>query len=117
MNNSKYVIFAFQGNPVCFIHVLLNALDLHSHGQGGDIVLEGAAIKLIPEISQPGHPLYANYKKVKELGLFKTVCKACAVKLKLADAAQNAGLPLSGDMSGHPAMSSYIKQGYTIITM
>ena len=117
MNNSKYIIFAFQGNPVCFIHLLLNALDLHSHGLGGEIVLEGAAIKLIPEISQPGHPLYANYKKVKELGLFKEVCQACATKLNMVEAAKQAGLTLSGEMSGHPAMSSYIERGYTIITM
>lgn len=117
MVNQKNIIFAFQGNPVCFIHVLLNALDFHSHGQLGEIVLEGAAIKLITEISQPGHPLHSHYKKVEELGLIKEVCKACAVKLGMADAVLKAGLPLSGDMSGHPSMSPYIKRGYNIITM
>ena len=28
----KFVIFAFNGNPTCFVHVLLNALDLHKEG-------------------------------------------------------------------------------------
>ncbi|MCI5211616.1 MAG: cytoplasmic protein, partial [Candidatus Electrothrix sp. ATG2] len=26
-------------------------------------------------------------------------------------------IPLIGDMTGHPAMAEYIKEGYTIITL
>ena len=42
----KIAIFAFEGNPICFVHVLLNAIDLHERGEEVKIVLEGEAIKL-----------------------------------------------------------------------
>lgn len=29
---NKIVIIAFNGNPLCFVHVLLNALDMDSKG-------------------------------------------------------------------------------------
>jgi hypothetical protein len=29
---------------------------------------------------------------------------------------ENAGIPLIGDMSGHPAMSQFLAQGYQVIT-
>lgn len=32
---NKYVIFAFNGNQMCFVHVLLNALDMESKGLRG----------------------------------------------------------------------------------
>ena len=44
---NKYVIFAFNGNQMCFVHVLLNALDMESKGLEGKIVIEGEAVKLI----------------------------------------------------------------------
>ena len=28
----KTVLFVFNGDPMCFIHVLLNALDMHAAG-------------------------------------------------------------------------------------
>ncbi len=31
----KTVFFAFRDNPLCFIHVLLNALDMAARGQEG----------------------------------------------------------------------------------
>ena len=34
----KTVLFAFRGDPLCFVHVLLNALDLKERGQEGLIV-------------------------------------------------------------------------------
>ena len=39
----KTVLFVFNGDPMCFIHVLLNALDLHGHGHETCIVMEGAS--------------------------------------------------------------------------
>jgi hypothetical protein len=29
---SKVAMFVFNGDPMCFIHVLLNALDMHQKG-------------------------------------------------------------------------------------
>lgn len=116
MSKEKTIIFAFRGNPMCFIHVLLNGIDLHEEGREGKIVIEGDAVALVPEMSKPDHLLSALYQKAKKLGLIVAVCKACSMKLGVADAVQEEGLPLFGDMSNHPSMSAFLDDGYQIIT-
>jgi hypothetical protein len=44
----KFALFVFNGDPMCFIHVLLNAIDMSEKGYEAKIVVEGAATKLIP---------------------------------------------------------------------
>ena len=116
MNPKKIVIFAFRGDPMCFIHVLLNGIDLHEKGMGGLIVLEGEALKLVPDMSQPGHMLNMLYEKAKNAGILHGACKACSVKLKVDKAIENQDLPFISDMSGHPSMAAFIKDGYEVIT-
>jgi len=116
MKKEKIVLFAFRGDPLCFIHVLLNAIDLHEHGREGLIVIEGDAVKLVPEMSKPGHFLSSHYQKAKKLGLIDAVCKACSIKLGVAEAVEKEGLPLLGEMSGHPSMGAYLGKGYQVIT-
>ena len=111
----KTALFAFQGDLMCFIHVLLNAKDLRSRGHEAVIVMEGAACKLVPELAKPG-PLHAMYKEAKEQGHFAGACKACSSKLGVLDAVKAEGLTLLEDMSGHPSMAAYLEQGYQIIT-
>ena len=50
MQGSKIIIVAFRSDPMCFVHVLLNALDMEEKGLGGKIVLEGEATKLLKEL-------------------------------------------------------------------
>jgi hypothetical protein len=116
MEKEKIVLFAFRGDPMCFIHVLLNALDLHERGREGLIVIEGETVKLVPKMSNPSHFLATHYHKVKSLGLITAVCKACSTKLGVSDAVEREGLPLTGDMSGHPSMGAFLEKGYRIIT-
>jgi hypothetical protein len=116
MNKEKTVLFAFRGDPMCFIHVLLNGIDLYERGQEGLIVIEGEAVNLVSEMSQPGHFLFTLYQKAKDLGLFHGACKACATKLKAAEAIEKAGIPLIGEMSGHPSMGEFLSKGYDVIT-
>jgi hypothetical protein len=116
MEEEKVVLFAFRDDAMCFIHVLLNALDLHEKGRSGQIVLEGGAVKLVPQMNQPGHFLHMLYTKAKDSGLIVGACKACSKKLGVADAVAAAGLPLIGDMSGHPSMAAFMEKGYTVIT-
>lgn len=110
------VLFAFRGDPMCFVHVLLNALDLHERGREGKIVIEGEAVKLVAEMSKDGHFLAPLYQKVKTKGLIDAVCKACSAKLKATEAVEAEGLPLVGDIAGHPAMGRYLEKGYQVIT-
>lgn len=112
----KAVLFAFRGDPTCFVHVLLNSLDLHEKNQGGRIVLEGEAVTLVEAISGPGHFLSGLYQKVKEKGLIEGACRACAAKLEATPAIEAQGIPLIGDMSGHPAMAPYLEKGFEVIT-
>ena len=112
----KIVLFVFNGDPMCFIHVLLNALDMQAKGYETKIVIEGAATKLIPELEKKGNPLYALWEKVKNVKLVDGVCKACANKMGTLEASKNQGLPLLDDMSGHPGMARYRDAGYEIIT-
>lgn len=113
---TKNILFVFNGDPMCFIHVLLNALDMNQKKQEVKIVLEGASVKLIPELTKPGNPLNQLWKKAIDQNLVEGVCKACAGKLGTLEAAKEQGLELLDDMSGHPSMSGYMEKGYEIIT-
>ncbi|WP_339133886.1 MAG: DsrE family protein [Candidatus Electrothrix sp. GW3-4] len=113
----KTIIFAFQGNPLCFIHVLLNALNMANQGMEGKIILEGEAVRLVPEMAQADHFLHNLYSKVKEKGLLVGACQACSRKMGVAEAVSAEGIPLIGEMAGHPAMAEYMKQGYTVMTL
>lgn len=115
-NTKKTVLFAFQGNPMCFIHVLLNGIDLHERGREGKIVIEGEAVTLIAKLAKKEHAFHSLYEKVKELGLINAVCMACATKLGAVEAAKAEGLPLVGDMHGHPSMGRYLDESYEVIT-
>ncbi len=112
----KIALFVFNGDPMCFIHVLLNALDMKAKGDEAKIIIEGASVKLIPELVKSGNPLNGLWKKNLEEGLVEGVCKACSGKLGTLEAAKEQGLTLLDDMSGHPGMSAYRDKGYEIIT-
>lgn len=113
----KTAIFAFKGNPVCFVHVLLNAIDLHNNGNQVKVVLEGEATKLIMDLRKAENPLHVLYEKVKSLGLIDAVCRACAIKMGTLEAAEAEGFRITDDMSGHAGMLPYIEEGYAIITL
>ncbi len=112
----KVALFAFNGDAMCFIHVLLNALDMREKGYEAQIVLEGAATKLIPDLVREDNPLMRLYEKTRALGLVAGACRACATKMGTADAAKSQGLPLLDDMHGHPSMARYRDEGFEIIT-
>ncbi|RTZ97312.1 MAG: cytoplasmic protein [Deltaproteobacteria bacterium] len=112
----KMALFVFNGDPMCFIHVLLNALDMKEKGYEAKIIIEGAATQLIPELARPDHPLHGLWEKSRAAGLVEGVCRACAKKLGTLDAAKAEGLPLLADIAGHPAMTRYRDDGFEIIS-
>ena len=114
---NKTAIFAFKGNPICFVHVLLNAIDLHEKGGLVKIILEGEATKLIVDLRKPEHPLHSLYSKVKELELIDAVCRACALKMDALEAAEKEGLLIVDSVAGHAGMGPYIEKGYAIVTL
>ena len=112
----KNALFVFNGDPMCFIHVLLNALDMKSKGHDVRIIIEGAATQLLPGLNRSDHPLHGLWEKVKGQGLVEGACKACSQKMGTAVEAEKQGLALLADMTGHPAMATFQAQGYQIIT-
>jgi hypothetical protein len=117
MKGNKTAIFAFRGNPICFVHVLLNAIDLHEKQGEVKIILEGEATRLIIELRKTGHPLHALYEKAKKLDLIDAICRACAMKMGALEVAEAEGFRIADDMAGHAGMAPYIEQGYEIITL
>jgi len=112
----KAVLFVFNGDPMCFVHVLLNALDMHTKGCETKIVVEGSATKLIAEIENTDHPLHGLWEKCRKQELIDGACKACSQKMGTSDAARQQDLPLLDGMNGHPGMQAYRQQGFEVIT-
>lgn len=111
----KILLVAFQGQPMCFIHVLLNGLELKAAGHECKIIIEGEATTLIPEIIKQEHFLHGLYNQVNEAGLIEGVCKACSMKMQVLEQIEKTGLPLLADMSGHPGMAKYIESGFEVL--
>ncbi len=112
----RYALFAFTGEAMCFMHVLLNGLDLKANGQEVKIIIEGAACRLVPELGEAAHPWQQLYTKAREAGLIAGVCQACAQKMGSLEAARAQGLTILADMSGHAGMAPFMLEGYRIIT-
>jgi hypothetical protein len=112
----KIALFAFNGEPTCFVHVLLNGLEMREKGYDVVLIIEGSATKLIEGLAEPDHDFHEMYSKAKELGMIDCVCRACAFKMGVLDAVEAQGLPICSELHGHPSMANYINEGYTIIT-
>ena len=110
----KIVFFAFKGEKMCFVHLLLNVLDLTEKGYDAKIVVEGEAVKLIKDLEESKNPLYL---KVKDKSLFECICKACSAQMGVLDYNMTVGIPIRGDMNGHPSMEQFVLKGYDIITL
>lgn len=113
----KVAIFAFEGEMMCFVHALLYADEMHEKGHDVKLVIEGSATKLIKELANPEVPFGKLWKKTKESGVIDCVCQACSKKMGGYDSAVEQGLPICGEMKGHPSLLRYIKDGYKIVTL
>ena len=125
----KFALFAFNGDPMCFVHVLLNALDIKEKGHEVALVVEGSATKLVKLLSGgPGLEEFAEnnpamykmiseqFQKVKDADMISCVCRACSNMMGSLEDAQKLELPLCDELKGHPSMTRYIEEGYEIIS-
>ena len=112
----KVVLFAFNGEPMCFVHVLLNALEMEEEGIDVKIVIEGTTPKTANAFDDPEAKFHRFYREVKEKDLIDCVCRACSAQVGALQGIQAQGLPLCDEMTGHPSMAKYMAQGYEIIT-
>lgn len=109
-------LFAFNGELMCFVHVLLNGLDMKEKGWNPGIVFEGASVQLVEQLSATGNPFHELYGRAKSEGIILGACKACSAKLGALEAVEAEGLPLLDDMKGHPSIQAYMEKGFEIIT-
>ena len=112
----KYALVAFNGEQMCFVHVLLNGLDMHERGYDVTIIIEGAATKLIPDLVKDGNPFKDLFSEATSLGLIAGACKACSNKMGVLSDVEREGITLLADMTGHPSIARYAEDGYQIIT-
>jgi len=112
----KVLLVAFKGEPMCFVHVLLNALDMKEKGYDVKVVIEGTATQAAAELSDPGKPFAKLYQRVREVGLIDCACQACSAKMEVLPVLQAQGLSLCAEMSGYPSISRYVDLGYKVIT-
>lgn len=110
----KIAIFAFRGDPLCFIHVMLNALDMKRRGIDVKVILEGESVTLIQSMRESDNKLF---EQMVSAGLLDCVCKACSAKMGVLAYNESSGIRLCDEMNGHPAMATYLEQGYAIITL
>lgn len=110
----KILFYGMTGERMCFQHILLNALDLHSSGVEVKIIFEGASVKLVPLFEKEKNPLY---RRAKEAGIIAGICLACSKVLDVYDQNVNTGLSMLDDMSGHAGMKDYIEEGFEVISM
>ncbi len=59
----KLALCAFKGESMCFMHVLLNALDLHDKGNEVKVIITGAACRLIPDMVKEDGPSFESVRK------------------------------------------------------
>lgn len=109
----KYLFYVMRGQKMCFVHVLLNALELAEAGNEVKIILEGESVTL-PKILE--EEKFGLYLKAKEKNLFVGVCYACSVQLGVIEFNQGLDYPLLKDMNGHAGMKSYLDNGYQVVT-
>ena len=113
----RIAIFAFNGEPMCFTHALLNALNMRQSGMDVALIIEGSATKTMCDLSDAKAEFHNLYQEVTQQGLVDCVCQACAHKMGVLEAVQRLGLPLCSEMNGHPAMARYVAEGYQVISL
>lgn len=108
----KYLIYAMEGQEMCFLHVLMNAKDLMARGHEVKVIIEGAACKLPSILVQKGNPLFSA---LSQDGTIAGVCEACSRVLGVYDENTKLELTMLSDMQGHAGMAPYVSEGYEVI--
>ena len=112
----KVALLAYNGELMCFAHVMLYALDFDKKGYEVKVVIEGSATKLIAELDKPDTPFANVYAQLKEKGLLTCICMACSKKMGTFEEAEKQAIPIVGDMQGHPSIDRFLEEGYEIVS-
>ncbi len=111
----KQLFLATDDNKMQLFHLLLNANNFHEKGHEVAVVLECASPKILIGIAD-GTIHIPPFNKAIERGIIDHACKACTSMFDAAQAADNLGVPLKGELSGHSDLLSFIEKGYSVLT-
>ena len=114
--SKKIALFAFNGDLMCFIHVIINALDLKERGFDVKVIIEGSATKLVDQFENKKNLFYKQYQDLKSSGIIDCFCKACSNKMDALEEVEKLGFNTCAELMGHPSIGKYLEQGYEIIT-
>lgn len=109
----KVAIVSFNGEMPCFVHALLNVWNYHERGYEVALIVEGASAARLKDIGNI--PQSQLWEKIKQAGLVRSVCKACAAQMGTLDEAKAQGLPIDGALSGHSDLEVFTAAGFEII--
>lgn len=110
----KILFYGMTGDKMCFLHILMNALDLEAEGMEVRLIFEGASVKLVPLLEEENN---SQYRKAKDQGLIAGICLACSKALGVYEQSLGSGLPFLSDMKGHAGMKPYINEGFDVISL
>lgn len=109
----KIAVVSFQREMSCFVHALLNVWNYHERGYEVALIVEGASTARIADIGKT--PQGKLWEKIREAGLIRSVCKACAAQMGTLAEAEAQGLPIDAALSGHSDLEVFTAEGFEII--
>lgn len=108
----KILIYAMQGEKMCFLHALMNAKQLIENGYEVSVVLEGKSVSLPKLLAEEKNPLFLKFLKE---GVIAGACLACSKMLGSYEDNETLGLKFLSDMSGHAGVYPYLEEGYSVL--
>jgi hypothetical protein len=112
----KIAFFVFRRDLGPFIHVMKYAKEILSSGNKVEIVLEDRATALLYELADPSRLSAALFDELVRDNII-VICRACAVKTESIVIAEEKKITVVGDLEGHVSVLTYLKKGFTIITV
>ncbi|MDO5754744.1 MAG: hypothetical protein Q4P28_00715 [Tissierellia bacterium] len=108
----KVLFYVMEKEKMCFMHVLMNALDLKKEGHEVKIIFEGASVQLPQVFEEEKNPLYEKAKNEK---IIEGACKACSKMMGVFEINEKLGLKLLDDMNDHAGMKPFIEKNFEVI--
>jgi len=78
------------------------------------LILDGAGVRWVGELSQPGHDYHDAYEAVRDR--LTGVCAYCAEAFGVSEEVEAAGVAFAAEHRGHPSFRDLVAEGFQVIT-
>ncbi|MFC1643195.1 hypothetical protein ACFL5O_11015 [Myxococcota bacterium] len=116
----KLLFLVFSGDACRVQHAFMHALDLAEHGHQVCLLLEGEATAKLRELDgRFGELFRAALAENLVAGVCATAARGCSTgdpARHVAELAEELGLSLLGDLSGHASIERFVRDGYELVT-